>query len=196
MLNIAVIIGSTRPTRFGDKPARWIAEVARQRKDLTVEILDLRDFPLPFFEEVASNLFAPSQNEVAVRWQEALDGFDGFIFVTPEYNHAPTAALKNALDYAYPEWNRKPAAFVGYGMVGATRAIQQLRLICLELQLAPLRAAVHLQGADFMAVTKGERQLSELTYLQTSAEVMLNELTWWGNALREARIASTTEVTG
>ena len=196
MLNIAVIIGSTRPTRFGDKPARWIAEVARQRKDLTVEILDLRDFPLPFFEEVASNLFAPSQNEVDVRWQEALDGFDGFIFVTPEYNHAPTAALKNALDYAYPEWNRKPAAFVGYGMVGATRAIQQLRLICLELQLAPLRAAVHLQGADFMAVTKGERQLSELTYLQTSAEVMLNELTWWGNALREARIASTTEVTG
>lgn len=185
---LAIIISSTRETRFGEKPARWIAELASRRgDDLSVELLDLRDFPLPFFDEVASNAWVPSKNEVAQRWQQKLAEFDGYIFVTAEYNHSITGVLKNALDYAYPEWNRKPAAFVGYGGVGAARAIEQLRLICVELQMAPTRNAVHIAGADCLAVARQGKALSELPHLEQSAAAMLDELVWWANALKAAR---------
>src|SRR5215213_6321790 len=116
---IAIIISTTRATRFGDKPAKWISDIAAQRTDLVSEIIDLRDFPMPFFDEVASNAWVPSTNEVAQRWQKKIAEFDGYIFVSAEYNRGVPAVLKNALDYAYPEWNKKPAAFVGYGSVGA-----------------------------------------------------------------------------
>jgi NAD(P)H-dependent FMN reductase len=186
-LKIAVVISTTRATRFGDKPARWIADIAARRNDIETEILDLRDYPMPFFDEVASNAWAPSQNDVAQRWQKKVAEFDGFIFVTAEYNRSIPAALKNALDYAYPEWNRKPAAFVGYGSVGAARAVEQLRLIAIELQMAPTRTGVHIQGADFMAVLKQEKKLEELTYLQPNAADMLDQLVWWTKALKAAR---------
>lgn len=184
---IAVIISSTRETRFGEKPARWIYDLASQRSEIDVEILDLRDFPLPFFDEVASNAWAPSKNEVAQRWQQKVAEYDGYIFVTAEYNRSITGVLKNALDYAYPEWNKKPAAFVGYGSVGAARAIEQLRLICVELQMAPTRTGVHIQGADFMAVWQQGKPIAELEYLQQNAATMLDELIWWTNALKTAR---------
>ena len=184
---IAVIISSTRETRFGEKPAQWIYNLAAQRSDIDVEILDLRDFPLPFFDEVASNAWVPSQNEVAQRWQKKVAEYDGYIFVTAEYNRSITGVLKNALDYAYPEWNKKPAAFVGYGSVGAARAIEQLRLICVELQMAPTRTGVHIQGADFMAVWQQGKDIAELEYLQQNAATMLDELIWWTNALKTAR---------
>src|SRR5262245_21108225 len=141
-VKIAVIIGTTRAARFADKPAAWIAKIASQRDDMIVEVLDLREYPLPFFDEVASNACVPSQNQVAQRWQKKVAEFDGYIFVSAEYNRGVPAALKNALDYAYPEWNNKPAAFVGYGSVGAARAIEQLRLIAIELQMAPIRTGV------------------------------------------------------
>jgi NAD(P)H-dependent FMN reductase len=184
---IAVIIGSTRATRFGDKPARWIHDIASQRNDMTVEILDLRDYPMPFFDEVASNAWVPSQNEVAQRWQKKVAQFDGYIFVTAEYNRGIPAVLKNALDYAYPEWNQKPAAVVGYGSVGAARAAEQLRLIAIELQMAPTRTGVHIQGADFMAVWKNGKEIAELPYLRQNATGMLDELVWWTKALKTAR---------
>jgi NAD(P)H-dependent FMN reductase len=184
---IAVIIGSTRATRFGDKPARWIDDIASQRDDMTVEILDLRDYPMPFFDEVASNAWVPSQNEVAQRWQKKVAQFDGYIFVTAEYNRGIPAVLKNALDYAYPEWNRKPAAVVGYGSVGAARAAEQLRLIAIELQMAPTRTGVHIQGADFMAVWKNGKEIAELPYLRQNATDMLDQLAWWTKALKTAR---------
>ncbi|GAB4196956.1 MAG: NADPH-dependent FMN reductase [Roseiflexaceae bacterium] len=186
---IAIIISSTRQTRFGDKPAQWIYDIAAARGDIEVQILDLRDFPMPFFDEVASNAWAPSTNEVAVRWQQTVAQFDGYIFVTAEYNRSITGALKNALDYAYPEWNRKPAAFVGYGSVGAARAIEQLRLICVELQMAPTRTGVHIQGSDFMAVWRQGQSLLEFPYLQQNATNMLDELVWWTKALKAAREA-------
>src|SRR5256886_2428509 len=148
---IAVIISTTRAARFGEKPARWIYDIARARTDMSVELIDLRDYPMPFFDEVASNAWAPSKNEVAQRWQKKVAEFDGYIFVTAEYNRSMPAVLKNALDYAYPEWNRKAAAYVGYGSVGAARSIEHLRLSCVELQMAPMRHGVHIQGADFMA---------------------------------------------
>jgi NAD(P)H-dependent FMN reductase len=117
-VKIAVIVGTTRAARIGHKPAEWIADIASQRDDMTVEVLDLREYPMPFFDEVASNAWAPSRNEVAQRWQKKVAEFDGYIFVSAEYNRGVPAALKNALDYAYPEWNKKPAAFVGYGSGG------------------------------------------------------------------------------
>ena len=189
-IKIGIVISTTRATRFGDKPARWIADVAARRDDIETEIVDLRDYPMPFFDEPASNAWAPSQNEVARRWQRKVAEFDGYIFVTAEYNRSIPAALKNALDYAYPEWNRKPAAFVGYGSVGAAPAIEQLRLIPIELQMAPTRPGVHIQGADFMAVLKQGKTLDELTYLQSNATDMLDQLVWWTKALKAAREAS------
>jgi len=186
-VKIAVIVGTTRAARFGHKPARWIADIASQREDMAVEVLDLREYRMPFFDEVASNAWVPSENEVARRWQKKVAEFDGYIFVSAEYNRGVPAALKNALDYAYPEWNKKPAAFVGYGSVGAARAIEQLRLIAIELQMAPIRTGVHIQGADFMAVWKGGKDVAELSYLPQNATDMLDQLVWWTNALKAAR---------
>jgi NAD(P)H-dependent FMN reductase len=112
---IGIIIGSTREGRFGERPAHWIHEIARQRTDLDFELIDLRDYPLPFFNEPMSPAWAPVKNEAAQRWGDKLAAFDGLIVVTPEYNHGPSAVLKNALDYAYKEFVRKPIGFVGYG---------------------------------------------------------------------------------
>ena len=116
---IAIIISTTRATRFGEKAAKWIHAIAAARTDMSVELIDLRDYPMPFFDEPASNAWVPSKNEVAKRWQKKVAEFDGYIFVTAEYNRSIPAVLKNALDYAYTEWNRKAAAYVGYGSVGA-----------------------------------------------------------------------------
>ena len=184
---VAIIIGTTRETRFGERPARWVESVARARGDAEVEVVDLRDFPMPFFDEPASNAFVPSRDPAAQRWQRQLATFDGFVFVTPEYNRSLPAVLKNALDYAYPEWNRKPAACVGYGAVGAARAVEQLRLVCVELQMVPTRTGVHLQGADFFAATRQGRPVEEFPHLQANARAMLDELLWWTLVLRDAR---------
>ncbi|HEY4995765.1 MAG TPA: NAD(P)H-dependent oxidoreductase [Aestuariivirga sp.] len=186
-LKIAIIISTTRAARFGHKPAQWVKDIAVDRKDIETEIVDLRDFPMPFFDEVASNAWAPSTNEVAQRWQKKIAGFDGYIFVTAEYNHGIPAVLKNALDYAYPEWNKKAAAFVGYGAVGGARAVEQLRLVAAELQLATIRAGVYIQGADFMAVWQQGKELKEITYLEKGVTDMLDQLTWWTKALKSAR---------
>lgn len=129
----------------------------------------------------------PSQNEVAQQSQKKVAGFDGYIFVTAEYNHGIPAVLKNALDYAYPEWNKKAAGFVGYGSVRGARAIEQLRLVAAELQLATIRTGVYIQGADFMAVWKEGKDLKDIGYLQAGAKDMLDQLAWWTKALKIAR---------
>jgi len=185
--NIAIVIGTTRPTRLGAKPARWIHSIAAARSDMTTELVDLREYPLPFFDEAASNLWMPSKNEAAQRWQKKIAQFDGYIFVTAEYNHSIPAVLKNAFDQAYVEWNRKAAAFVGYGGVGAARAIEHLRGVCIELQMASTRNAVHIGGGDFMAVWKGGRDIAALTHLEKGAQDMLDELAWWASTLKAAR---------
>ena len=139
---IALVIGSTRPTRFADKPARWMLKQARARDDIDVELVDLRAHPLPLFAEVASNLHLPSKDPEAIRWQQRIAGFDGFIFVVAEYNHSVTGALKNALDQAYNEWNRKPFTAIAYGGAGGARALEHLRGIGVELQMVSTRSAV------------------------------------------------------
>jgi len=186
---IAIIISSTRDVRFGDKPAKWVYDIASARADLDVELVDLKEWPLPFFNEVASNAWAPTQNEVGQRWQKKVAEFDGYIFVVAEYNRSITAALKNALDFAYPEWNKKAAAAVGYGSVGGARAIEHLRNIAVELQMAPTRTGVHIQGGDFMAVWQQGKDIRELTYLEPNITAMLDELVWWSSALKTARAA-------
>jgi NAD(P)H-dependent FMN reductase len=186
---IAIVIGSTRAARFADTPVEWIANIARRHADIEVEVVDLRDFPMPFFDEVASSAWAPSQNEVAQRWQKKVASFDGFIFTAAEYNHAPTGALKNAIDYASNEWNKKPAGFVGYGAVGGARAIEQLRQIVVELQMAPVKSAVHIAWADYLAVRQGEKKLAEIEHLNQAAQALVNDVAWWAKALKKAREA-------
>jgi NAD(P)H-dependent FMN reductase len=190
MLKIGVIISSTRATRFADKPAKWLMDIVNTRNDAAFELIDLRDFPMPFFDEVASNAYAPTKNEVAQRWQKKIAEFDGYIVITAEYNHAPTGVLKNALDQAYNEWNKKPMAFVGYGSVGAARAIEQLRMIAVELQMAPTRTSVNIQGADFFGAWQQGAALEEMQHLQPSVKNLLDELVWWGNTLKAGREAA------
>jgi NAD(P)H-dependent FMN reductase len=192
MPRIALIISSTRAARFADTPAQWILKQARARGDMEVELIDLRDYSLPFFDEVASNLWVPSQSPEAVRWQETIARFDGYIFVVGEYNHSISGALKNALDQAYNEWNRKPFTAIGYGGVGATRAIEHLRLIGVELQMVPTHAAVHIGGGDFMAVYPmlGNKPIEDIeANLLPSASTALDELLWWAKATMAAKAA-------
>ncbi|MEZ5792257.1 MAG: NAD(P)H-dependent oxidoreductase [Nitratireductor sp.] len=187
---IAVIIGSTRDTRFADKPAAWMFEQASQNGAFDVELVDLRDFDLPLFNEAASNAWMPSSDPAAVKWQKKIAEFDGYIFVVAEYNRSLTGSLKNALDQAYVEWNRKPVAAIGYGGVGAARAIEHLRNVAVELQMVPLRNAVHIAAGSFMKVhPMGENgPMSEIEpAIKPACDAMLGELLWWANATREAR---------
>ncbi|HEX2257822.1 MAG TPA: NAD(P)H-dependent oxidoreductase [Afifellaceae bacterium] len=184
---LAVVIGSVRPNRFAEHPARWIAELARERGDFDVEVIDLKDYPLPLFDEAASPAYGASKNEVARRWQRKMAEFDSYIFTAAEYNRGPTAVLKNALDYAYREWNNKPVSFVGYGGVGGARAVEQLRLNAIELQMAPIRNAVHIQFPVYLAVVKEGKKLGDFDFLNQSGRDMLDQLAWWTQALKVAR---------
>jgi len=184
---LAVIIGSVRTNRFADHPAQWIAEIAAQRGKFDVELIDLKDYPLPLFAEAASPAYAPSKNEVAQRWQKKVAEFDAYIFTVAEYNRGPTGVLKNALDYSFHEWTNKPVSFVGYGGVGGARAVEQLRLNAIELQMAPIRTAVHIQLPVYLAVIKEGKKLSDFDFLNQAANDMLDQLTWWTNALKAAR---------
>jgi NAD(P)H-dependent FMN reductase len=190
---IGIIIATTRAGRFGDKPAAWIRAIAARRSDLAFEIVDLRDYPLPLFDEPRSPAYGQSERPEVKRWQAKLAELDGFLFVTAEYNRSIPAALKNALDYAYAEWNRKPAAFVGYGPIGAARAIEHLRTIAVELQMAPTRTGVHITMEPYLAVLKGEKALADFEHLNQGAAATLDELAWWTTALKAARDAEPRE---
>ncbi len=194
-LKIAVIIGSTRDTRFGDKPAKWIADLAAQRPELDVEIVDLKTFDLPLFNEAASNAWMPSTDQRAVAWQNKIGEFDGYIVITAEYNRSITGALKNAFDQAYKEWNQKAIAFVGYGSVGGSRAIEHARLISVELQMANARSAVHIGGGDFYGIYTGKQTIADIeANILPSAKDMLDQLTWWAAATKAARAQSATAI--
>ena len=192
---IGIVISSTHEGRFGERPAKWIHGLAAKRGDFDAELIDLRDYPMPFFAEAVSPAYAPPSHEMARAWAAKVDSLDGFIFVAAEYNRGPTAVLKNALDHAYREFNRKPAAYVGYGGVGAARAIEQLRLINVELQMAPTRSGVHIAGGDFMGLWRGGKAFEEMPHLTQSAEAMLDELAWWTRALKAAREGNAGERT-
>lgn len=184
---IGIIISTTRQGRFADNPTSWLLDIARQRDDAEFEIVDLRDFPLPFFEEKGSPMFVPPQNEVARKWGEKIESLDGFVFITAEYNHSISGVLKNALDYAYKEYNRKPASFVAYGGSGGARAVEHLRGILAELQVASLKYPVHIGMSEMLGIMREGKTMADYPYLIDTAKTMLDELVWWTNALKAAR---------
>ena len=183
-LNIKVILASTREGRNGEKVARWFYGIAEQHEGINAELVDLLDWPLPFFNAAkgpSSGTIAPE----AERWAELIDAADGFVIVTPEYNHGYPAQLKNALDHLYHQWVRKPVAFVSYGGgAGGTRAAEQLRTVAIELQMAPIRATVALPMFSTLFDENGQVKAESLN---DSARTLLNDLVWWGNALKAAR---------
>jgi NAD(P)H-dependent FMN reductase len=187
MLKIKVILGTTRQQRLGEQPAKWIADKAKA-KGLDVEILDLRDYPLPFFDEAMSPTMAAMKGAypypVSAKWTEKIGEADGFIMTVAEYNHGYAAVLKNAFDYVSREWNKKPVAFVGYGSVGAARAIEQLRQVVAEQQMVSTRATVHMVNPWGLLDDKGVLNMSSF---DASADAMLDQLIWWADALKVAR---------
>lgn len=187
---LGVIIGSTRDIRFADKPAEWLLKNLNDDGHFQVELVDLRDFDLPFFNEMASNMHVPSQDPKAVAWQHKVAEFDAYIFVAAEYNYSITGALKNALDQAYNEWNRKPFGVLGYGGLGAARAVQDLRAIGIALQMVPVSAGIHLGGGEFLTVHplgKNEPMDALDAILKPSFGAMLDQLEWWTDATKEPR---------
>jgi len=150
MMSISVIVGSTRQGRFSEKPAQWILHQLHKREGIEGRLLDLRDFPMPFFDQPMPPAMPgrpPYEHDVVKKWTAQIAASDGFVFVTPEYNYGPSAVLKNAIDWVYPEWNRKAAAFVSYGSAMGARGVQQLRETAIELQMAPVRSSVHIPVA-------------------------------------------------
>ncbi len=138
MSRIGIILGSTRPNRNGEQVAHWVLEVASRRRDAYFELLDLRDYPLPHLDEPLPPSFGQYQNEHTRQWAAKIASFDGFVIVTPEYNHGTSGVLKNAIDYLYAEWNNKAVGFVSYGSAGGARAVEHLRLVAGELNLPAL----------------------------------------------------------
>jgi NAD(P)H-dependent FMN reductase len=190
-LNIKVILGSTREGRFGERPAQWLCDEMQKEPDVAAELLDLRAYPLPFFKETVSPgmLKEPYPDEAVRKWTQKIAEGDGFIMVTPEYNHGYSAVLKNALDYVYKEWNRKPVGFVSYGGVGGARAVEQLREVAIELQMAPIRNAIHIQWPLYMAIASAPVPVPPETFdqLKGAKETMFADLLWWARALKTAR---------
>ena len=190
MTIISVIVGSTREGRFSEKPAQWIFEHLRKRKEIEARLLDLRDFPMPFFDQPVPPAMPgrpPYPNEVVQKWTAEIAASDGFVFVTPEYNYGTSAVLKNAIDWVYPEWNRKAAAFVSYGSAMGARAVQQLRETAIEVQMAPIRSSVPIPVATLWAHFQGGDVDKGLAEMDQQAAAMIDDLLWWTSALKAAR---------
>jgi NAD(P)H-dependent FMN reductase len=187
---IAIVVCSTREGRFSEKVAAWINAELSARQNIQAKLLDLRDFPLPFFDEPVPPGMPKRQpygNPIVQKWTAEIGSCDGFIFVCPEYNHSIPGVLKNALDWVCEEWHRKAAAFVSWGGVGGGRAIEHLRGIATALHLAPSYTAVHLPFATLMAHFQGGDVGAALEQSKQSAMTMIDDLLWWTATLKGAR---------
>jgi NAD(P)H-dependent FMN reductase len=187
---IQIVVGSTRPDRFADKPVAWLADRLNARDDLEYEIVDLRDHPLPLYESAVAPARAGRDYPTGAieRLGQTLDRADGYIIVTAEYNHGYPASLKNALDHVFPELNRKPVTFVGYGNVGGARAIEQLRLVTVEFEMAPLRWAVHILPDVMIPAMRAEEFSPELfASLDQRLDLAIVDLLWWATTLSAGR---------
>ncbi|WP_261129744.1 NADPH-dependent FMN reductase [Bacillus sp. Marseille-Q3570] len=184
MTKIAIIIGSTRPGRNGEAVARWVHRIAKERTDAEFEIVDIADYNLPLLDEPMSPATGQYTKAHTKKWSGKIASFDGYIFVTPEYNHATSGALKNAIDYLYNEWNNKAAGFVGYGAAGGISAVENLRLIMGELQVADVRAQVRLSlFTDF----ENFSEFKPASYQVSSVEAMIDQVIAWSDALSVLR---------
>jgi NAD(P)H-dependent FMN reductase len=188
--HIQVILGTGREGRFSEKVGAWAMDRLGARSDLEAELIDLRDYPLAFYDQELPPALGRREYPPDVeRWAQTVQRADGFIFVTAEYNHGYPALLKNALDHAYPEFNRKPGAFIGYGNVGGARAIEQLRLVAVEFEMAPLRHAVHVLP-DVMRPVRAagtEFDIELFASLDPRLDTLARDLVWWARALGLAR---------
>jgi NAD(P)H-dependent FMN reductase len=184
MLNILIIVGSTRPNRKSKSVADWVYDNVKDTDGMSFKVVDLAEVNLPLFDEPMPPMMGQYQNEHTKKWAEVIGAADGYIFVTPEYNHSVPAVLKNAIDFLYAEWGRKPAAFVGYGVANGVRAVEHLKQIAAQLNMAPLSSYVGFnvfqhwgEDASFKPDDRSKEGLDKL----------VAELRWWGDALQTAR---------
>jgi NAD(P)H-dependent FMN reductase len=189
MLHLTVILGSTRPNRTSEKLLPWLTDGISAHGGYDLEVLDLRDYPLPFYDQPMT----PAQvtngnygNDVAKQWAKKIQAADAFLVVAPEYNHGYPAVLKNALDSVYAEWNNKPIAFVSYGSAMGARSVEQLRQVAVELQMAPIRQGVHILS-PWTLMEDGAFKAGALDPYSDPLQKMLTQLAWWANALHAAR---------
>ena len=184
MVRIGIILGSTRPNRNGEQVARWVYDNASLRSDAEFELVDLRDYPLPHLDEPLPPSMGQYQNDHTRQWADKIASFDGFVIVTPEYNHSTSGVLKNAIDYLFAEWNNKAVGFVSYGSVGGARAVEHLRLVAGELQMADVRQQVALslltEFENFSVFRPGDYNVGAL-------DTLLDQVVAWSNALAPLR---------
>jgi NAD(P)H-dependent FMN reductase len=189
MTRIGIILGSTRPNRNGEQVAKWVYDIASRRPDAEFELVDLRDYPLPHLDEPLPPSMGQYSNAHTRAWADKIASFDGFVIVTPEYNHSTSGVLKNAIDYLYAEWNNKAVGFVSYGSVGGARAVEQLRLISGELQMADVRQQVALslltEFENFSVFKPSDFNLGAL-------DKMLDQVVAWSAALAPLRQPAAT----
>jgi NAD(P)H-dependent FMN reductase len=190
MLKVAIITGSTRPGRKSEAVARWVYGIAAKRSDASFEVVDIAAFDLPLLDEAVPPIMNQYAKPHTKAWAAKIATFDAFVFVTPEYNHSTSGALKNAIDFLYREWNDKAAGFVGYGGAGGARAVEHLRLIMGEVKVADVRAQVALSlytdFENFSTLKPGPHQ-------QTAVNAMLDDLVAWGKALQAMRVRNTKD---
>jgi NAD(P)H-dependent FMN reductase len=184
MIRIGIILGSTRPNRNGEQVARWVFDIASRRDDARFELIDLRDYPLPHLDELLPPSLGQYQQEHTKAWAATIASFDGFVIVMSEYNHSTSGVLKNAIDYLYAEWHNKAVGFVSYGTVGGARAVEHLRLVAGELQMADVRQQVTLslitEFEQFRVFKPGDHNLPALNTL-------LDQVIAWSTALAPLR---------
>jgi NAD(P)H-dependent FMN reductase len=189
MIRIGIILGSTRPNRNGEQVARWVYDNAVLRSDAEFELVDLRDYPLPHLDEPLPPSLGQYQNDHTRQWADKIASFDGFVMVTPEYNHSTSGVLKNAIDYLYAEWNNKAVGFVSYGAVGGARAAEHLRLVAGELQMADVRQQVALslitEFENFSVFKPGDYSVGALNTL-------FDQVIAWSAALAPLRQPAAT----
>lgn len=184
-LNIGVIVSSTRPNRVGRKVADWFMEQVQDTPGINFELIDLAEEDLPFLNEPKSPAKGEYEHEHSKRWSAKIDKLDGFVFVTAEYNNGPPAPLKNAIDSIYSEWGKKPVAFVGYGTVGAARAIEQLVCVAAKINMVPITSTV-------IAITKAWEAIGEDGAIKQELVIgnipkMIENLRWWTEATKSAK---------
>jgi len=189
MTRIGIILGSTRPGRNGEQVAKWVYDIASRRSDAEFELVDLRDYPLPHLDEPLPPSMGQYQNEHTKAWADKIASFDGFIMVTPEYNHSTSGVLKNAIDYLYAEWNNKAVGFVSYGGVGGARAAEHLRLVAGELQMADVRQQVAL---SLLTEFENFSVLKPSDFNVAALDKCLDQVVAWSTALAPLRQPAAT----
>ena len=182
---IGIIIDSSHEARFGEKHEFWIHEIAKQRKDLAIELIDLRDHSLPFFYGSRTSISADLKSRAGQRWADRLAPIDGLIVVTPEYDQGTNTELNIVFNIAGQSLRRMPIGFVGYG--GTGRAIEQLQLVAIELQMAPVRNAVHIGIAEFIGIWQQGKNFNDYPHLAQAAKALLDDIVWWAQALKTPR---------